>query len=145
MIGQKFVLWREDFSREAYIDQMGIAHSGYIVTEEFEVIITEVRPVKNMWGDGMSTGWKGETKDGKVFTCNWHSFPDDSMTPTYYWDCIKDESGLWRPVDAEQAVNDHYVHVDPEGNQKLPVGSTVCEKHKVVYLDQCWKCQYLKD
>jgi hypothetical protein len=140
MIGKSFVLWKEEFSLTAYTDQLGIAHHGYVVMEEFEVTITEERDVKGMWGAEIFKGWKGIDKNGKIFTCNWYSFPDDSMTPTYYWDVINDGSGPWVPVDAIQA-SAHCAYVDKNGNKKIPIGSSICENHKTIYMDKCWKCE----
>ena len=103
-LGRKLTLLRTKFSMSAYQDQMGIRHSGYIVLEAYPVEIIETRQVKGMWGGGEYEGWKAITEDGKVFTCNWESFPDDSITPAFYWNGIKDENGLWQPEDAEQAL-----------------------------------------
>ena len=103
-LGRKLTLLRTRFSISAYRDQMGVSHSAYVVLEAYPVEIIETRQVKGMWGGGEYEGWKAVTKDGKVFTCNWESFPDDSITPTFYWNGIKDENGLWQPEDAEQAL-----------------------------------------
>lgn len=144
IIGTKIVLWKEEFSLSAYVDQMGVAQKGYIVTEEYPVTIIETKKVKGMWGNSEYDGWKAITEDGRVFTCNWDSFPDDSMTPTYYWDVVKENNGeLWQPVDAIQSVR-YFPCVDVNGNRKMPVNSKTCEKHNEVYLlsENCWKCQH---
>jgi hypothetical protein len=140
MIGTKIVLWQEDFSSNAYIDQLGISHSGYVVTKEFVVVITEERDVKGTWAGGTHKGWKGVDENGKIFTCNWNHFPDDAITPTYYWDIIDDEDGAWQPVDAIQAYS-HGAHVNKNGNRKRPKGSMICKNHNVLYIEKCWKCE----
>lgn len=144
-IGRKVVLWDEQYRKNAYIDQLGISHNAFVVLREFVVRIIEEREVKNVWGSGMSTGWKAITEDGRVFTCNWNSFPDDSMTPTYYWDAINEDGYIWNPVDAVQACS-IMPHVDEKGNRAIPIGSTTCQKHNILHLDneQCWKCDYEK-
>ena len=95
-----------------------------------------------MFGTEMYQGLRASTEDGKIFTRNWNSFPDDSMTPTHYWDALEDENGVWMPVDAIQALNTGYVYVDKTGNQEIPIGVSVCDKHKytVFYDTTCWKC-----
>jgi hypothetical protein len=143
-IGEKVILWKEQYSGKAYTDQLGITHDGYIVPEEYIVTIVEEKPVRAMWGQETYMGYRALTDDGKEFTLNWSSFPDDSMTPTYYWNGTYNNSEEpWMPVDALQASNSHIPHVDEHGNKKIPVGAKQCEKHNEVYLDQCWKCQYL--
>ena len=64
------------------------------------------------------------------------------MTPNYYWNVIEDENSIWQPVDAIQALNTGYIHVDEKGNQKIPLGVFVCDKHNVFYDTTCWKCDY---
>jgi len=141
MVGTKVILWQEDYSSNAYSDQFGIQHSGDVVTKEFTVTITEERDVKGTWAGETHKGWKGIDENGKIFTCNWNHFPDDSMTPSYYWDIIEDEDGVWQPVDAIQAYS-HGIHVDENGNIKRPDGSRLCVKHNVLHLgDECWKCE----
>ena len=142
--GDKFILWREKYSLNAYRDQFDKSHKGYIVLEEFIVTVIETKNVKGMWRSDTYQGLKATTEDGKPFTCNWNSFPDDSMTPTYYWDVLEDENDIWQPVDAIQALNHGYIHVDKTGNQKIPFGVSVCNKHKVFYDITCWKCHYEK-
>ena len=141
-LGTKIVLWKEEYSPNAYVDQMGVSQLGYIVYDEFLVTIVEVKQVRGRWGNSFYEGWKAVTENGDEFTCNWEIFPDDSMTPTYYWDARNDNGVLWRPVDAIQAHN-FFPHVDIYGNKKLPMMSKVCEKHSdALHLesDVCWKC-----
>jgi len=144
IIGKKYILWREEYSLGAYKDQFDIAHHGYVVLDEFFVEVIETKDVKGMWGSDVYQGLKTITENGKIFTLNWNSFPDDSMTPTYYWDTIEDENGIWQPVNAIQALNHGLVHVDKSGNRKIPEGVSFCDKHKIFYDTACWRCDYEK-
>jgi len=139
-IGTQFVLWKEEYSNAAYKDQLGKDHDGYIVLEEFVVTVTEVKTVPGTWSREPYEGWKAVTEDGKEFTCNFTSFPDDSMTPTYFWDTVVDED-VWQPVNAEQAF-EFYIHVDKEGNRKIPIGHSVCAKHNIAFTKTCWRCDW---
>jgi hypothetical protein len=143
MIGETFVLWKEEFSNKAYRDQMGIWQSGYVVRKEYVVTIIETKKVRGMWGSDEYDGWKAISEEGFVFTCNWDVFPDDSPTPSYYWDGVDDGiGGYWRPVDAIQA-SQMFPHVDALGNKVIPAGAKICEKHGVLFLDECcWHCEY---
>jgi hypothetical protein len=89
MIGKKFVLWRTEFRGNGYKDQLGISHKAYVVLEQIPVTITEVKKVPDMWSDKQYEGWKAVSETGEEFTCNWNSFPSDSMTPTYFWKLVK--------------------------------------------------------
>jgi hypothetical protein len=105
MIGTKLVLWKESYVENAYKDILGISHPAHVVDKEFVVTITEIKKVPLMFGKGTGEGWKAITTDGKVFTCNWNVFPDDTMFPSFYWDVVEEDDGeLWQPVDAMQAV-----------------------------------------
>ena len=142
---EKYILWRTEFSLDAYRDQFNKLHKGYVVLDEFFTKVIEIRfDVKGMWSSDVFQGLKASTEDGKIFTLNWNIFPDDSMTPTYYWDTIKDENGIWQPVDAIQALNHGLIHVDKSGNRKIPKGVSFCNKHKIFYDTACWRCNYEK-
>ena len=132
MIGRKLVLWREEYRSNAYTDQAGVSQGGYVVLEQIPVTITETRKVPGMWGgpEKKYEGWKAiADHTGEEFTCNWFSFPDDSMTPAYYWDARTDSRGTWQPVDACQAFNHGYAHVNEDGTRCNPIGATICSKH----------------
>ena len=49
-LGTKIVLWKEEYSPKAYVDQMGVSQPGYIVYDEFLVTIVEVKQVRGCWG-----------------------------------------------------------------------------------------------
>src|SRR3954463_2736560 len=102
-IGWKFVLWKTYYSSEAYRDQLGIAHSGYEVTDEIPVVVIEERfDVPSMFGPEKNNhGWKAKAENGgRLFYCNWTSYPDDSLTPTYYWEVKVEGAEFWQPEDA---------------------------------------------
>ena len=80
IIGEKYILWRTEFSLDAYKDQFNKSHNGYVVLGEFVTKVIEVKEVKGMWGSDIFQGVKTSTEDGKIFTRNWNYFPDDSMT-----------------------------------------------------------------
>jgi len=144
MIGKKFVLWHEEYVSGAYKDQMGVSHSGYVVSEQILVTVIETKKVPVMWGKGEDEGWKAISDAGEEFTCNWNSFPDDSMTPTYYWDARKDARGLWQPVDGIQTYNQGTgVHCNSDGTKCKPLGANICKKHNYAYLDgeECFRCE----
>jgi len=144
IIGEKYILWRTEFSLDAYKDQFNKSHNGYVVLGEFVTKVIEVKEVKGMWGSDIFQGVKTSTEDGKIFTRNWNYFPDDSMTPTYYWDAIKDKNGVWQPVDAIQALNHGLIHVDKNENRKVPIGVSLCDRHNIFYDTACWRCDYEK-
>lgn len=141
-IGRRFVLWKEDFRLDAYKDQFGKPQTGYIVAREIPVIVTEEKAVPCMWSNNQQIGQKAIGPNGKDYTCNWTSYPDDSMTPTYYWDTVKDtDGGLWMPVDAIQAFNLKIgPHVREDGSRAIPIGAEICNEHNRAYLDACAFC-----
>jgi hypothetical protein len=146
-VGEKLVLWKENFSSSAYKDQMGIFHNGYIIEKEYQITIVEERIVKGVWGGGEYYGYRALTDDGLEFTLNWSNFPDDSMSPEHYWDATyTDSKEPWKPVDAIKASNSPFgVCVDEKGMRKIPTGASVCEKHNEIYSGDCWKCKYKVD
>lgn len=141
-VGREYVLWHCEYRSSAYIDQMGRGHDGYVVLEQIPVTVNEVKQVPNTWGKGTSPGWKALAKDGREFTCNWEHFPDDSSTPSYFWDGYRHGNELWQPVDAVQAYGFGLAHVTPEGERAIPEGATICEKHNTAFLlgDYCFRC-----
>lgn len=148
IIGRKLVLWRREYKRDAYEDQFGLLHEGWIVLEQIPITITEVRnDVPAMFGETFHQGLKAISKNGEVFTCNWDVYPDDTMTPTFYWDCRKDERGLWTPEDGVQAYNFKWViSITPDGKKAVPLGAKVCKKHDYAYLKEfgCYLCKVEK-
>lgn len=133
LLGKKFVLWTTEYTDKAYVDQMQIPHKGYVVKEEIEVTIVELRLVPCMWtAHDWYTGWRAEDKDGNEYFNNWEVFPSDSMTPGYYWDGSSTGHKMHDLVDATQAF-EHGGRISPyctpEGERAVPTGYKVCEKH----------------
>jgi hypothetical protein len=144
-LNRKLVLWYAHYDSAAYTDQMGVPRQGYVVTHEAPVTIVEVRQVPGMWGSKEKyEGWRAQDAEGKNYYCNWHSFPDDSMTPAYYWDTPDWGDDMMRWIDAEQAYSMHVApHVRPNHTKAVPVGAVVCEKHDTARLPplKCWRCE----
>lgn len=140
-IGDMVILWEEEYSLTAYKDQMGRFHAAYIVLSEHAVTITDTRKVPGMFSRDMFDGFKGVDKNGKEFFCNWESFPDDTMTPTYYW---RDTEKHF--VDAEQAYNFGFIYVNKNGKRVIPQGYSKCKNHDQIFkinsggIDACFKC-----
>lgn len=107
-IGRKVILWNLQHRTDAYTDQLGVQHSADVVLEEIEVTIAETKRVPNAWGRGHGEGWKGLDDTGREFFCNWESFPDDSMAPSFSWSSPSTSGQL---VDAGQAYR-----LNPNGN-----------------------------
>ena len=138
MIGDKYVLWEIEYKSKAYQDQFKRFHPGYVIKNEYEVTVVEERQVKGMWGGEEFSGVKAVTSNGKEFTRNWNSFPDDSMTPTLYWDSLD-------ICDAIQLINLYNACVDENGNPKYPKESHFCPEHNNWYLrKECWICELRK-
>ena len=141
-IGKKYILWRVEYRLDAYRDHLERAHEGFVVLEEIPVTVIELKEVRGMWSNDTYTGYKAVSEDGEEFTCNWGSFPDDSMTPTFYWDGRKDYRGTWVPEDAFQRVNMKiFPCVTETGERAIPTGALYCEKHDHYYLEECIGCR----
>ena len=144
-IGQKVVLWRCEYTADAYADQFGIKHSAYVVLEEYEVEIIETKEVRGMFGSGKYEGWRAVHREtGKVFYCNWDSFPDDSSTPCWQWTGVPDgEGGYWFPVDALQHMGYTGGVVLRDGEQATPINSEKCELHNHWFRsdEECLLCK----
>jgi hypothetical protein len=155
-IGDKFTLWRTERKQNAYTDQYGISHVGYVVEEEVIVTVINVRhDVPGMFGSDVHTGWKAKSESGEELLCNWDQFPDDSHTPTYYWWA---SSRMNRPhqlrlEDAVQSINFNYTMntpvLDKNGELYKLSGHHIdyCIEHSLAYYTNdetsCWKCKYL--
>ena len=146
MIGRKFVLWREDYRRDTYKDQFGRSHRGYVILKEAIVTVIEEKQISYMWSRGNGIGLRAVTEDGVEYTRNWHSYPDDSMTPTYYWDVVEQETDvLWEPVDAYQAYNLKVsVYVKEDDTKAIPSGAQICDTHDRAFQEgnKCVNCYF---
>lgn len=124
---------------------------GYIVRHEVVVKVVEVRVnVPGMYGtDRGNLGLRAVTTryDALEFTQNWTIFPDDSMSPTYYWDTCEYMGKLWQPEDAERAYNSRIPHVRVDGIRAVPNSDIhICPKHDYAYYPQadgygCMRCR----
>ena len=103
------------------------------------VIVTEIREdVPNMWsGEKNCRGWKAKgLEDGREYSCNWNSFPSDSMTPRWQWD-IDLEYGMLYDI--------AYVHppFKPAFVEKYDF-LKYCDKHKTLYYDNTGQQELFK-
>lgn len=78
-IGDKLVLHSNAFPH----------HAEEQPDEIIVITISEMRhDVQDMWCDKKDhTGYKAKDEKGREFSCNWTSFPSDSMTPMWRWFC----------------------------------------------------------
>lgn len=143
---KKVVLWKTQFSREAYSDQCGHYHEGYIVLEEItaEIIGSHVVP-----GDYSAEtqpyqiGYQARSEDGRIFECNWEYWPETSSTPYWSWY----ETDQWRT----KIIGEWYNAADCAGLKRTPYVENnelkipplpYCKKHMVCYNEGagCYKC-----
>ncbi len=139
-IGDKLVLWKAEYNKAAYTDQMGQTHTGYVVTEEVHCVVVELKTVPDMWCDKIHIdgGVKVKAPDGREFINNWSSFASDSMAPRFYW---HDEKTYDEFVHAIQAYNGMYPYVK-DGQKAVPDGATICEEHRQAFYDECFYCKH---
>lgn len=153
LIGQKFILVDGMYEENAYKDQFGIYHRGFVVYRHFIVTITEVKPTKgNYSGEEKYTAWKAVTEDGRVFTNCWDTYPEDSYRgQDSFWDLVmEDDNRVWLPRDIVELLNGTKAIVTPGGHPFRPINVCYCDKHEVFYYDDsfnhsnsgCWKCRY---
>jgi len=67
-----------------------VSHPGLTSQEPDEFIVAEVveyKDVKCMWSDEIykNGGWLAKSEDGRIFKCNWSTYPSDSMSPYWNW------------------------------------------------------------
>lgn len=128
-IGRRLLLWRAEYRT-----------GGYVVLEQIPVTITEVRSVRGIWGGGEHEGWKAVARDGREFFCNWKSYPDDSLSPTYWWSHTDSLGNYVRLTDACQAYG-LIPHSFPSGRKASPRGAKICKLHNRAMIDVgCWRC-----
>lgn len=100
------------------------------------VTITEIRDdVPGMFQPKEKhRGFKGTDEQGREFSCNWSSFPDDCMTPCWGWNGPGRE---WYDLS--------YVRGAPGLPQSLVESDVVayCKEHKTIYYPghkECFNC-----
>lgn len=157
-IGDKYTLWLSEYSREAYVDQLGRSHPGYKIIEQVIVQVTRVRnDVRDMWtGEHIHRGilavsiYSTALNIGEVFQNNWHTFPSDANDPYYYWDATTIRDGKrYQPVDAVKAYNNDYnMSFVLDNKRAVPIGLfehiNMCDKHAYLWYkwdkNGCFKC-----
>lgn len=155
-LNKRYTLWLCDYASPLPLIRgepipYGMKRSdGYIVRHELIVKVVEVRVnVPGIYAsDRANVGLRAVTAnyDTLEFTQNWNIFPDDSMSPTYYWDITKYLGVLWQPEDAERAYNSRISHVRLDGTRAIPKGVAICPKHDYAYYPQadgygCMHCR----
>lgn len=149
----KVVLWRAKYSREAYKDQCGHSHEGYVVLEEVEAKITDSRIVKGDYSGERKPGQIGyqarSVTDGRLFECHWEYWPDTCSSP--YW--------LWYEIDANRTeIVDEWVNAlncaglksTPyvQDNQLKIPPLPYCKTHMMCYNEEdrfgCYRCDIEK-
>jgi hypothetical protein len=112
------------------------------------VTIIEERPVRGMFGPGNYFGYRAKGDDGRFYTCNWGSFPDDSTTPTWMWyrdmpaeeinEAVKNEDACW--YDVTQGMP--YIKTRPIWLERYTPFITYCPLHQRLYYDLCFWCEH---
>lgn len=149
-VGTTIVLWYLEYrTKDAYRDQIGRAHGGYLTYEEIPVRIIEVRTdVPGMFFAGKHEGYRAIAEDGRTFSLNWTSYPDDVLsTPTRWNPEFPFENTLKEFVDAAFFYNhcrQGYPCVTKEGTRAIPKSGTVeiCRQHDFAHRvdEECWEC-----
>lgn len=106
-----------------------------------EVTVSEIRTdVPGMWGAGVHNGYKATDKKGNVYSLNWSSFPDDSMTPHWMW---FDSVTAWFDPTAAYYTTPYPSALVNKLIAKYPKSLGYCKKHNELYRaqDGCWKCK----
>lgn len=151
MVGTTFLLWCREWRSVATMSSRVGTSDGWVVLEEVLVTVTEQRnDVPGMFGDGTFMGLKAVAEDGREFTRNWESFPDDAKTGatlTWYHINAPDDAPFMDFVDAIQASSVFYraiggQYYDEAGEFKVPTGAEVCKLHGDTHLpgQTCSSC-----
>jgi hypothetical protein len=153
-VGVKFVLWGRKYQQFATAQVRIDGSSGYVLIDEVGVVVTEQRnDVPGMFGDGKFIGLKAISEDGRVFSRNWESYPDDAKTgATSHWYLEEKPEEAPRAylgyVDAVQASSVFYRSIggqtyDSGGLYAIPTGSKVCPRHGDTFLkeQECESCR----
>lgn len=148
----KVILWRAKYSREAYTDQCGLAHEGYVVLEEVEAKIIDSRIVKGDYSgeeNPWQIGYQACSEDGRLFECHWNTWPDTSSSP--YWLWYEMYPNRTKIVDEwVNALNCAGLKATPyvQDNQLKIPPLPYCEKHMMCYNETsedcewgCYKCE----
>lgn len=154
MIGVAFLLWRREWRSVATTSSRVGTADGWVVLEEIPVTVVEQRnDVPGMFRpDSKYMGLKARAEDGREFTRNWESYPDDAMTgATHRWYHVNAEEGapFADIVDAILATSIFSRAVggqcyDEQGAFKVPTGAEICPLHGDTFLtgQQCSDCHF---
>lgn len=153
MIGTEFMLWTREWRQVATTASRVDTASGWVVLEEIPVSVIEQRnDVPGMFGNGVFMGLKAQSQDGREFTRNWTTYPDDAMTgATLHWYHVNasDDMPHQDVVDAIQASSVFYraiggQYYDEAGEFKVPTGADICLLHGDTFLtgQLCSSCHF---
>lgn len=140
------VLWQVADASNAYVDQFGIPHRGFVVLDQIAVMVVEKQSVPSLTDSTEHEALRAASMQGKeTFTRDWGGFIESSMAPGFYWDYRKDDRGIWRPVDACMAYNLKLFlpYVTPDGQRAVPLGADICRVHDYASLGEkgCIGCR----
>lgn len=105
-------------------------------------IIELKKDVPDMWREKkFHIGYKAEGENDHIYTCNWSSFPSDSLTPTWQWYDITEKRlvydimiGLTGPIEFKPIFIDKYDFIN------------WCPEHRKIFYkdrgigDGCFDC-----
>ena len=135
-VGKKYVLWLTERSSSAYKDQFGFVHAAFVVIKQVVVTVSEVKSIHGSCSGGIFEALKAISEDGRIFTCNWDFYPDDSSSPEFNW-----WDGENNFIDACQAYNSKLTpYVTEDGRAAIPIGRTRCIKHHFAYMPDSAGC-----
>lgn len=152
LVGTIFLLWRREWRNIATMSSRVDTSDGWVVLEEVLVTVIEQRnDVPGMFGGGTYMGLKAVAEDGREFTRNWESYPDDVRTgATLRWHHINapGDDPFMGFVDAIEATSVFHraiggQYYDEAGKFKVPTGAEVCKLHGDTHLpgQQCDSCR----
>ena len=127
VMGKQFVLWAGDFSDEAYRDQYGTRHRGFIITQEVLVTVIELRMVPGDYSEKWHYGLKAKGDDGNEYLCHWDTFPECSSNPGFFWESAHTKAP-WEWHDANYLFRSERC-ANPDGTVAVPKGWKQCTKH----------------
>lgn len=135
-IGEQYVLWAAIYSSAATQDGVGRIHDGYVVLDEFTVVVTEQHMLAGAQsGNGLALVAKTET--GQKFR-----YEDGS-----WWREDEDRTPHADIVDALMVSGETHrygmnTYVDNAGRPAIPSGTEFCLYHGKYYLpeDGCRSC-----
>lgn len=114
------------------------------------VKIIETKEVPNFSGRGKDLGWRAVGEDGRYYTSNWTSFPDDSASPRWMWHLDepfvpsrdKDNVEDWIWYDVTQGMP--FIPFKPGWVDRYSFLG-YCSKHQGLFYaeDKCFYCEHV--